>query len=148
MAHTAKLLVRDVVTATKTDTVLDAARKMKKARIGCVAITEGRKLTGIFTERDLLNRVVAEGLDPAKTPVSQVMTANPVSVDAAQPLDRVFAALADRRFRHLPITDAGSLVGIVSLTDLATVLKEVYREDRYLQYFVDFLESKSPSSAA
>ncbi len=141
MAYTAKLLIRDVLTAAKTDTVRDAALKMRKAGVGCVAVVDGRKLAGVFTERDVLNRVVAEGLDPATTPLSKVMTPNPVAIDAAEKLDKVFATLAERRFRHLPITDGGAIVGIVSLTDLASVLREVYKEDRYLQYFADFVKS-------
>ena len=148
MAHTARLLIRDVVTASKTETVLDAAKKMKAAGVGCVAVTEGKTLAGIFSERDILNRVVSAGKDPSKTSLADVMTPNPVTVDAAQPLDRVFAILAERRFRHVPITDGAALVGMVSLSDLAVVLKEVYREDRYLQYFVDFVESSQTAGPA
>lgn len=141
MAYTAKLLIRDVLTAAKTDTVRDAAQKMKKAGVGCIAVIDGKKLAGVFTERDVLNRVVAAGLDPAATPLSQVMTPDPVAIDSEEKLDKVFATLAERRFRHLPITEGGAIVGMVSLTDLASVLREVYKEDRYLQYFAEFIKS-------
>ena len=147
MAHTAKLLIRDVVTGAKTVTVLAAAKKMKESKIGCVVVTEGRKPIGMFSERDLLNRVVAAGLDPATTALSAVMTPDPVTIDSAEPLDRVFSVLAQGNFRHVPITDNGNLVGVVSLSDLAGVLQEVYRDDRYIQYFVDFMESKSATPA-
>lgn len=140
MAYTAKILIRDVVTAGKNDSVSQAARLMKKANVGCVIVTEGKKPVGIFTERDLLNRVVAEGLDPAKIPLAKIMTPSPVTIDAAKPLDQVFNLLAEGRFRHVPITDDGELVGIVSLSDLAKVLKPVFQEDKYTQYFVDFLD--------
>ena len=63
-------------------------------------------------------------------------------VDAAAPLDKVFERLAQGRFRHLPITDGGKVVGIVSLSDLSKVLKEVYREDKYLQYFADVIAAR------
>lgn len=139
MAHLAKLLIRDVVTVAETDSVRAASRKMKAAGVGCVVVAKGRTPSGIFTERDLLNRVVAEGLDPDKTQVSKVMTAKPVTIDSSEPLDRVFSALAQRRFRHIPITEGGSLVGIVSLSDLAKVLESVYREDKYIQYFADYV---------
>lgn len=145
MAHTAKILIRDVVTAKQTDTVETAAKLMKRANIGAVVVTEGRSPIGIFTERDLLNRVVAEGLNPAKTPLSSVMTPKPATVESSEPLDRVFSTLADRRFRNLPITEQGQVVGLVSLTDIASVLKMVYQEDKYIQYFVDFYQQGSNS---
>ena len=69
MAHTAKLLIRDVVVAVKTDTVFQAAKLMQQAKTGCVVVIEGGRAVGIFSERDLLNRVVAQGLDPAQTTV-------------------------------------------------------------------------------
>jgi CBS domain-containing protein len=150
MPHAASLLIREVVVATQTDSVLEAARLMRQAKTGCVVVIEGGRAKGILSERDVLNRVVAEGKDPARTKVVEVMTPDPVTVDAAQPLDKVFAVLAEGRFRHLPVTENGRLVGIVSLTDLAKVLREVYKEERYIQYFADYMESrrKSPPASA
>ena len=145
MAYTAKLLIRDVPTAKKTDSVLDAAKRMKQAKMGCIVVTENKKPIGMFTERDLINRVVADGVDPAKTPISKVMTSNPIVIDACEPLDIVFSTLALGHFRNLPITDRGDLVGLVSLSDLALVLREVYREDKYIQYFVDFFNKENPA---
>lgn len=142
MTHTAKLLIRDVICVKSADTVARAAQVMEKAGIGSVIVGTLDKPEGIFTERDVCFRVVAKGLDPAKTAVSQVMTRNPVTVDAAAPLDKVFERLADGRFRHLPITEKGKVVGIVSLTDLGKVLQEVYREDKYIQYFADVLSTR------
>ena len=140
MAHTAKICIRTVVTAAKTDTVASAAKKMKQANVGCVIVTDGPNPVGIFTERDVVNRVVACDLDPAKTPLSQVMTSKPICVESGEPLDRVFSLLAEGRFRHVPITEGGQVVGIVSLSDVAKVLKPVFQEDKYTQYFVDFLD--------
>jgi CBS domain-containing protein len=142
MAYTAKLLIRDVTCVKAATTVAEAARLMAQANIGSVIVGTMAKPEGIFTERDVTRRVVAVGLDPAKTPVSSAMTKDMVTVDAAAPLDKVFERLADGRFRHLPITDKGQVVGIVSITDLAKVLQEVYREDKYLQYFADVIESR------
>ena len=139
MAYTAKICIREVVIADKSDTVAGAAKKMKRAGAGCVIVTEGRAPIGIFTERDIVNRVVAEGLDPAKTSLAQVMTAKPACVESAEPLDRVFNLLAEGRFRHVPITEGGAVVGICSLSDIAKVLKPIFQEDKYTQYFVDFL---------
>lgn len=142
MAYTAKLLIRDVLCVPASQTAAEAAGAMRKANVGSVLVGTMAKPEGILTERDLARRVVAEGLDPKKTTVSSVMTKELVSVDATAPLDQVFSKLAEGRFRHLPITDGGKVVGIVSLTDLAKVLKEVYREDRYLQYFADVVSAR------
>lgn len=142
MPYTAKLLIRDVATVKPGQTVQEVAKLMKTADIGSVIVGEKAKPQGIFTERDITRRVVAEGLDPAETPVSAAMTKKLVTVDASEPLDKVFEILSDGKFRHLPITDRGEIVGIVSLTDLGKVLQQVYREDKYIQYFADVLQSK------
>ncbi len=143
MPYTARLLIHDVVSVKPTATVVEAARIMKQSNIGAVIVSEGGpKPIGIFTERDVLRRVVAEGMDPKTTTVANVMTRTLVTVEASEPLDRVFEQLADGRFRHLPITEGGQVVGIVSLTDLAKVLRQVYREDKYIQYFADVVQSR------
>lgn len=142
MAYTAKLLIRDVVCLPSTQSVAEAAKRMSEANIGSVLVGTMAKPEGIFTERDLLRRVVAAGLDPAKTAVGLVMTKGLISVDASAPLDKVFERLADGRFRHLPITEDGQVVGIVSLSDLGKVLQEVYKDDRYLQYFAEVMQTR------
>ncbi|MBI4345599.1 MAG: CBS domain-containing protein [Elusimicrobia bacterium] len=140
MPHTARLLVREVITVTGGETIAEASKIMRDNRIGAVIVAENDRPVGIFTERDLLNKVVAEGVDPAKALVKQYMTTNPTTVDASEPLDKVFATLADARFRHLPITDQGKLVGIISMTDIAGILREVFLQDQYTQYLVDYLQ--------
>ena len=144
MAYTAKLLIHEVKTVKPGDTCADAAKLMKNANIGAVIVSEpgSTKALGIFTERDLCRRVVADGLDASSTTVEQVMTKDVLSVDASEPLDRVFEQLAEGRFRHIPITDSGDVVGIVSLTDLAKVLRLVYKEDKYIQYFADVVQAR------
>jgi CBS domain-containing protein len=85
--------------------------------------------------------VVADGLDPAQTRVSQVMSKKLVTLDAAEPLEKVFDCLAQGHFRHLPITENGRIVGIVSLTDLAKMLKELAKEGRFLETFSGKVDS-------
>lgn len=144
MPHNATLLIRDVIQASPQDSILEAARKMRKGNVGCVVVTEGPRPVGIFTEKDLV-RVAAEGTDIQKTPVSKAMTPRPVTIESSEALDKVFSVLAEKRFRHLPITEGGKLVGIVSLSDLASVLKQVYKEDRYIQYFVKYMQEEVSS---
>lgn len=138
MAHTARLLVREVVSVPPSEPLLEVVRLMKAKHIGCVLVAEGGSLKGIFTERDLITQVLPEGLDLEDTPVSRVMTADPETVDCDEPLERVFELLSRRRFRHVPITDKGRPAGMVSLSDFACVLREAFSEGRYIQYFVDY----------
>jgi CBS domain-containing protein len=117
-------LVPDVVTdqqqllaLPRATSVRAAAQAMRERHVGAVLVSEDGRLEGIFTERDMVNRVVAAGRDPDKTTLAEVMTADP---DTAGPHDTAIAALRrmqDGGFRHLPIVDRGRLVGIVSRRD-------------------------------
>ena len=135
MTHTAKLMMKEVVCVPATATASKAAEVMKKANVGSVFVGDAKKPLGIFTERDVVRRVVAEGLDPVTTPVSSVMTKKLVTVDASEPLERVFECLGKGEFRHLPITERGEVVGIVSLTDLCRVLQEMAKDEKFLATF-------------
>ncbi len=98
--------------------VLDAARLMNERRVGALVVVRGEKVVGIFTERDILNRVVAQQRDPADTKVADVMT-SPVtcaSPDATRAECR--HVMRTKRIRHLPVVDNEKLVGIVSIGDL------------------------------
>jgi CBS domain-containing protein len=100
-----------------TATVREAAREMRNRHVGAVLVVAGDRLEGIFTERDMVNRVVAEGLDPDGTKLAEVMTRNP---DTVGPNDTALVALRrmqDGGYRHLPVVDNGHLVGIVSRRD-------------------------------
>ncbi len=117
--------------------VTEVARLMKKSNIGSVLVGDPKRPAGIFTERDVCRRVIAEGLDPAKTPVGEVMSKKLVTVDASEPLDKIFDCLAKGQFRHVPITEGKEVVGIVSLTDLAYVFREMYKDEKFLENFTD-----------
>ena len=111
---------RPVVTLPASTTVLEATRAMQAQKVGAVLVSEddGTGAIGIFTERDLMARVVAVELDPARTALRKVMTADMVT---AAPDDRVAAItelLQDRHIRHLPVIENGKVVGLVGLRDL------------------------------
>jgi CBS domain-containing protein len=95
-------------------TVLKAAKLMAKKNVGAVMVVEGKRLVGIFTERDAVFRVVAEGLDVATTRIGEVMTANPMCVDPNEIFGRALLLMHDHGFRHVPVVDNGEPVGIVS----------------------------------
>jgi CBS domain-containing protein len=113
----------------------EAARVMKKGKTGSVFVGSLPRPEGIFTERDLARKVVAEGLSPEKTSVASVMTRKLVTVDCGEPLEKVFASLAKGHFRHLPVTEHGDVVGMISLTDLATVFKELAEDEKFLSSY-------------
>jgi CBS domain-containing protein len=110
-------------------TVRDAARNMAERHIGAALVGEAGRLQGIFTERDVLIRVVARGLDPDSTRLSEVMTPNP---DTVGPDDLASLALERMRasgYRHVPVVEDGEVVGIVSLRDLYAAAKRELEED-------------------
>ena len=99
-------------------TVMQAARHMRERRVGAVLVTEGdRELVGIFTGRDAVSRVMAEGKDPAATTLGQVMTYNPDTMTPSHSAIEALRLMQDARCRHLPIVHDGKVVGIVSRGD-------------------------------
>jgi len=104
--------------------VTESVQQMNRENIGALLVMEGDKLTGIFTERDALNKVLAAGIDPGSTKVSEVMTRKPICVDPSTTIEEAMSIVTDNRVRHLPIVHNGSLVGLVSSGDLTRWLVE------------------------
>jgi len=99
-------------------TVLEAARFMMEHNIGALPVVRNGELAGIFSERDIMNRVVAVGRTPAYTAVSEVMTANPRAVSLDESIEECMFIMHEFGFRHLPIVDGKELKGLVSLRDV------------------------------
>ncbi len=99
-------------------TVLEAARFMMEHNIGALPVLRDGVLVGMFSERDIMNRVVAAGRLPGTTLVSEVMTANPKSISVGETIENSLFLMREFGFRHLPITDGKQLKGLVSLRDL------------------------------
>jgi len=98
-------------------TVRNAARAMRERHVGAVLVTTKDRLNGIFTERDMVNRVVADGRDPDHTTLADVMTTNPDTIAPATTAIEALRLMDDGGYRHLPIVDRGRVVGIVSRRD-------------------------------
>ena len=113
-------LIKDQVTyqAEMGQTVLETVRAMVERNIGAVPVMHNGKLVGIFSERDLMKRVVAEGSDPRSTCLAEVMTDDPLTVGMNEELENCMALMRRHSFRHLPVVHEGQLVGIVSLRDI------------------------------
>ncbi len=99
--------------------VLDAAQLMNEHKIGSLVVLDEERLVGIFTERDILQRVVAEERAPATTTVDEVMTTEVACCGLQTKLDEARSAMRNRRIRHLPVLgERGELIGLVSIGDL------------------------------
>ena len=125
-----------IVTAVAKTTVLEAARMMKKAKVGAVMVVDERgQLAGIFTERDAVFRLIAEGRDPAHTKLTDVMTAHPQFISPDKPFAHALLMMFENGFRHVPVVENGRPIGMVSARDalgpeLAEFESEVQRRQR------------------
>jgi CBS domain-containing protein len=99
-------------------TIMEAIERMNRRRIGSVLVMEGERLAGIFTERDVLTRVIPSKLDPTRTPVAEVMTRQPVLIGPTTTVQEAMMVVTDTRKRHLPVVQSGRVLGLVSIGDL------------------------------
>lgn len=119
--------------------VASAVREMNRHNIGSVVVLDDVELVGIFTERDVLVRVVAVDLDAETTPVQQVMTQDPVCVTPEMSVEDAMLLVTERRFRHLPVMHDGALRGLVSSGDLTRwlVRDQQHRIEDLSAYIMD-----------
>ena len=107
------------------DMVVEALRLMRDNRVRSVLVIDDGVLVGIVTQGDCAIKVLLPGLDAKQTPVSQVMTAKPVTVKPDDSLEGCMAMMATRGFRHLPVLEAGAVIGVISIGD---VVKDIIRD--------------------
>lgn len=98
--------------------VTECVRMMTASKVGALIVMDGKRLIGIFTERDALNKVLAGGLNPGETKVSEVMTKDPYCIAPTTTVGNAMKLITERRFRHLPIVDNGIVLAVVSSGDL------------------------------
>ena len=136
MATVGEILSRkgnQVFTVGKSATVLDAALLMNEHKIGALVVVEEGRVLGIFTERDILRRVVAEQRVPSATRIEDVMTTELVCCTLATTMDEARGAMRDHRVRHLPLVDeARRLHGLISIGDLNAYQAISHEETIYL----------------
>ena len=114
--------------ASSADKVRDVARKMSERNIGALAILDAGKLVGIFSERDLMTRVVVAGLDPEQTSVAAVMTRDLIVADPHEDVNAALQKMHRLGCRHLPVVDNGKLIGMLSIRDLLKVEGDASRD--------------------
>lgn len=109
--------------------VLDAIRLMAERQIGALLLMEGPRLVGILSERDYARKVVLQGRSSRDTPVRDIMTTQVVTVAPGDSIDHCMQLVTDRRIRHLPVLDGGTVVGVLSIGDLVKTVIELQRQD-------------------
>jgi CBS domain-containing protein len=125
--------------AEMSQTVLETVRAMVEHNIGAVPVVHNGKLVGIFSERDLMKRVVAEGCDPRSTCLAEVMTDDPLTINMNEELENCLTLMRRHSFRHLPVCHDGQLVGIVSLRDI--LLHDLSEKDNEVRMMRAYISS-------
>jgi CBS domain-containing protein len=117
--------------------VFDAVAEMNRHRIGAIFVLEGARLVGIFTERDVLRRVVGAGLEPRLTRVADVMTSTVTTIAPDTTVDDTMEIFTEKHFRHLPVVSEGRLLGVISIGDSTRWMADAHRaEAEHLKNYI------------
>ncbi len=120
-------------------TVADVAAKMAALNIGAILVLERGKLKGLFSERDLMKRVVVPGLDPARTPVERVMSTDLTRAEESTTVEEAMELMRRCNCRHLPVLRGGEVLGLISMRDL--MIYELDRKTEEIQHMKDYIQS-------
>ncbi len=137
MARTVRNIIEQQtpITAPSGMSVCEAAAVMKQHHVGAMMVVEGGALVGVFTERDALNRVVAEGRDTQNTTLAEVMTRNPQTISPDASFSAALELMHEGRFRHVPVVDGGRPIGMIAVRDalgpeLESFVYEMLRQEQ------------------
>jgi len=119
----------DVFAVASTITIAEAVAEMNRKRIGCIIVIDDGKIAGIFTERDVLSRVVGADLNPKTVRVSEVMSKNVLSITPDTTVEQTMVIFAEKKCRHLPVIEGGQLKGLVSIGDISRWVADVSRAE-------------------
>jgi IMP dehydrogenase len=130
----------DVAAVAEEARVLDAVKLMADRRIGSVVVKSGDKVTGIFTERDVLNRVVAVEKDTKELRVREVMSSPVACCQLNTKLTECRSVMASKKLRHLPVVEEGQLVGMISIGDISA--READDQAHTIEYLNEYLHGR------
>jgi len=117
--------------------VLDAIRMMADQYIGALLVMRGSQLLGIVSERDYARKVILKGRSSADTPVREIMSASVLTVAPGDSVNHCMQLVTDKRVRHLPVVDAGRVIGVVSIGDLVkAVIADQAQELEHMQRYI------------
>jgi CBS domain-containing protein len=132
---------RELFHVGENDTVASVVRRMAEIRVGAVVVLEGEQLRGVFSERDLMRRVVLGRLDPELTPVKDVMSTDIATIDEMASLEDAMEAMHAHNCRHLPVTRGSRVVAFLSLRDLMHY--ELARKTEELHHMQEYIRGAS-----
>ena len=120
-----------------TVSIADAVAEMNRNRVGAIVALEDGRLAGIFTERDVLRRVVGAGIDPKTTCVGDVMTKNVITISPETTVEEVASLFTEKRCRHLPVIADGKIIGLISIGDISRWVADAHRaEAEHLRNYI------------
>jgi len=120
-----------------TVTIAQAVDEMNRHRIGSIVVLENQRAVGIFTERDVLRRVVGQNIDPRVKRVADVMTSNLITISPETTIEETMILFADKRCRHLPVLSNDRLVGLISIGDISRWMADAHRtEAEHLKNYI------------
>ncbi len=143
--------IRDIMrqgflfTVQRDATVAEAVQLMTTHNVGIVTVLEGDRLIGVFSERDVVRRVVAAGRDPARTRVGDVMTTELVVAEADEDYQSAMRKMDQANIRHLPVVSGGRLLSMISIRDLMRV--EIMDKGEEIRYLKEYLYHVPPGSS-
>ncbi|MBI3578468.1 MAG: CBS domain-containing protein [Ignavibacteriales bacterium] len=136
---------RPLYSVTPDLTVAEVAKYMAEKNIGAIPIVEENRLVGIFSERDMITRVIAKGLEPSQTRTREVMTTRIVVATAEETYESCLKKMQQLHCRHLPIVSGEQLIGMVSLRDLLMI--DIDKKEQDLEYLHSYIYTIPPGMA-
>lgn len=128
---------RQVYSVSPTATIAEAVAEMNRHRVGSTMVLDAGQLVGVFTERDVLRRVVGAGVDPKTTRVSDVMTSPVITITPLTTIEETMDIFTQKRCRHLPVTEDGKLIGTISIGDVTRWMSDHHRaEAEHLKNYI------------
>jgi CBS domain-containing protein len=134
---------RQVYATPPSTSVRDAVRQMNESGVGALLVVERGQPVGIFTERDVLRRIVDARRDPNTTRVSEVMTSDLIVVEPTTKVEAAMAMMTQKRCRHLPVMENGQVAGIISIGDLIRWASR--NQEVEIQRLVDYITGRHPA---
>jgi CBS domain-containing protein len=133
-------------TVQKRATVSEAVQLMADHNVGIVIVLDSDRLAGVFSERDVVRRVLLKGLDPTTLPVGEVMTASVVTADAESDYESAMSAMDEAGIRHLLVTSGSKMLSMISIRDLTrAVLRDREEEVQYLREYLYQVPVQNPA---
>lgn len=128
---------RFIIAVQPDDSVLDAIRVMAEKNIGAVVVMQGDELLGIMSERDYARKVIVKGKASDNTPVSDIMTSDVLTTSGSETANACMEKMTERKIRHLPVVDDGTVVGMISIGDLVeAIIADQQEEIEQLEHYI------------